>query len=121
MESPYPQVEGMLSPTDFPVLNEIFHRHPAYDFASGGIWVSAEEAVPALAELFHLLSNLPADLQPADAYFLECLQTLLAINGQWIRAPEDQRFDFVIRVATGDVPDLDDIAHHLCAWSHHEG
>ena len=28
-------------------------------------------------------------------------RTFLAINGQWISAPEDERFDFVIRVATG--------------------
>jgi prophage maintenance system killer protein len=37
-------------------------------------------------------------------------RTFLAINGQWISAPEDERFDFVIRVATGVVPDLDKIA-----------
>ncbi len=45
-----------------------------------------------------------------------CL-TFLGINGQRIAAPEDDRFDFVIRVATGAEPDLDDIAARLRAWS----
>ncbi len=47
-------------------------------------------------------------------------RTFLAINGQWISAPEDDRFDFVIRVATGVEQDLDTIAAQLRAWSHHE-
>lgn len=49
-----------------------------------------------------------------------CL-TFLAINGQWISAPEDDRFDFVIRVATGLEPGLDTIAAQLRAWSYQEG
>jgi death-on-curing protein len=48
-------------------------------------------------------------------------RTFLAINGQWISAPEDERFDFVIRVASGVVPDLDKIAEQLCTWSYQEG
>jgi death-on-curing protein len=48
-------------------------------------------------------------------------RTFLAINGQWISAPEDERFDFVIRVATVVVPDLDKIAEQLCTWSYQEG
>lgn len=48
-------------------------------------------------------------------------RTFLAINGQWISAPEDDRFDFVIRVATGAEPALDDIAEQLRAWSYSEG
>jgi len=48
-------------------------------------------------------------------------RTFLAINGQWIRAPEDDRFDFVIRVATGREADLDKIADQLRAWSYQEG
>ena len=42
-------------------------------------------------------------------------RTFLAIHGQWISAPEDERFDFVIRVATGVMPDLDTIAEQLRA------
>src|SRR3981189_1281812 len=48
-------------------------------------------------------------------------RTFLAINGQWISAPEDERFDFVIRVATGAMPDLDEIAAQLRSWSYQEG
>jgi death-on-curing protein len=45
-----------------------------------------------------------------------CL-TFLAINGQRISASEDDRFDFVIRVATGAESDLHDVAAQLRAWS----
>jgi death on curing protein len=48
-------------------------------------------------------------------------RTFLAINGQWISAPEDERFDFVIRVATGVLPDLGKIAEQLRTWSYQEG
>ena len=46
-----------------------------------------------------------------------CL-TFLAINGQWINAPEDDRFDLVIAVATGSAHDLERIASQLRAWSY---
>ena len=36
------------------------------------------------------------------------------------RAPEDERFDFVIRVATGMEPDLGKIAERLRQWSFQE-
>jgi len=45
----------------------------------------------------------------------------LGINGQWISAPEDERVDFVVSVATGLEPDLDTIAKRLRAWSYQEG
>lgn len=48
-------------------------------------------------------------------------RTFLAINAQWISAPEDERFHFVIRVATGVLPDLDKIADQLRTWSYQEG
>jgi death on curing protein len=48
-------------------------------------------------------------------------RTFLAINGQWISAPEDDRFEFVIQVATGALTDLDKIAGRLRTWSYQEG
>ena len=48
-------------------------------------------------------------------------RTFLAINGQWISAPEDDRFEFIIEVATGTLADLDKIADRLRAWSYQEG
>jgi death-on-curing protein len=47
-------------------------------------------------------------------------RTFLAINGQWISAPEDDRFEFVIRMATGALGDLDKIAEQLRSWSYQE-
>jgi death-on-curing protein len=44
-------------------------------------------------------------------------RTFLAINGVWINASEDQRFELVIRVATGDDHIIDEIAELLRAWS----
>jgi len=45
-------------------------------------------------------------------------RTFLAINGQWIKASEDQRFELVIQVATGDPHSVDEIAAALRAWSY---
>lgn len=47
-------------------------------------------------------------------------RTFLAINGEWLSAPADDRFDFVIRVATGVDSDVNEIAGQLRAWSHRE-
>lgn len=48
-------------------------------------------------------------------------RTFLAINSHWISAPEDERFDFVIRVATDAMSGLDEIAERLRSWSYQEG
>jgi death-on-curing protein len=47
-------------------------------------------------------------------------RTFLALNDQWISAPEDDRFDFVIAVATGSLRELGEIAEQLHMWSHPE-
>lgn len=46
-------------------------------------------------------------------------RTFLAINGQWVSASEDDRFDFVIGVATGGL-ELEKIAEQLHTWSYQE-
>jgi len=48
-------------------------------------------------------------------------RTFLAINAHWISASEDERFDFVIAVATGAMSDLHEIAAQLRGWSYQEG
>jgi death on curing protein len=48
-------------------------------------------------------------------------RTFLGINGHWISALEDDRFEFIIRVATGTLADLDKTADRLRAWSYQEG
>jgi death-on-curing protein len=45
-------------------------------------------------------------------------RTFLAVNSHWISAPEDDRFDFVIRVATGAEGDITAIAEQLRKWSY---
>ena len=48
-------------------------------------------------------------------------RTFLAINGEWISAPEDERVDVDISVATGAPADVHVIAEQLRAWSYRAG
>ncbi len=48
-------------------------------------------------------------------------RTFLAITGEWISAPEDDRFDFVVRATTAAQGDIHEIAEQLRAWSYQEG
>ena len=73
------------------------------------------------AALLHSLARTHARVDGNTRLAWTACRTFLAINGQWISAPEDERFDLVIRVATGAVPDLDKIAEHLRTWSYLEG
>ena len=86
--------------------------------------VFGEDAYPDLhlkaAALLHSLARNHALVDGNKRLAWTACRTFLAINGQWISAPEDERFDFVIRVATGVEPDLAKIAEQLCAWSYQE-
>jgi len=44
----------------------------------------------------------------------------LALNDEWISAPEDDRFVFVIAVANGSLRELGEIAEQLRMSSHGE-
>jgi death-on-curing protein len=87
--------------------------------------VFGEDAYPDLhlkaAALLHSLSRNDALVDGNKRLAWTACRTFLAINGQWTSAPEDERFDFVVRVATGAVRDLDEIAAQLRAWSYQEG
>ncbi|CAJ1494446.1 type II toxin-antitoxin system death-on-curing family toxin [[Mycobacterium] burgundiense] len=87
--------------------------------------VFGRDAYPDLhlkaAALMHSLARNDALVDGNKRLAWTACRTFLAINGQWISAPEDDRFDFVIRVATGAEPALDDIAEQLRAWSYSEG
>lgn len=61
-----------------------------------------------------------ASLRHDSAHDRSADRSALAINGQWISAPEDDRFELVIRVATNALLDPDKIAEHLRAWSYRE-
>jgi len=87
--------------------------------------VFGRDAYPDLhvkaAALMHSLARNDALVDGNKRLAWTACRTFLAINAQWIRAPEDERFDFVIGVATGAMPDVDEIAEQLRSWSHREG
>jgi death on curing protein len=73
------------------------------------------------AALLHSLARNHALVDGNKRLAWTACRTFLAINGQWISAPEDDRFEFVIQVATGALADLDKIAGRLRTWSYQEG
>lgn len=87
--------------------------------------VFGEDAYPDLhlkaAALMHSLVRNHALIDGNKRLAWTACLTFLAVNGHWINAPEDDRFDFVIRVATGAEPDVHDIARQLRAWSYQDG
>jgi death on curing protein len=87
--------------------------------------VFGQDAYPSLhlkaAALLHSLARNHALVDGNKRLAWTACRTFLAINGQWISAPEDDRFEFVIKVATGVLPDLDKIAEQLLTWSYQEG
>jgi death on curing protein len=87
--------------------------------------VFGEDAYPDLhlkaAALLHSLARNHALVDGNKRLAWTACLTFLAINGQWISAPEDERFDFVIQIATGVMPELGEIAGQLRAWSYQEG
>jgi death-on-curing protein len=87
--------------------------------------VFGRDAYPDLhlkaAALLHSLARNHALVDGNKRLAWTACRTFLAINGQWISAPENERFEFVIGVATGTLADLDNIAAQLRAWSYQEG
>ena len=87
--------------------------------------VFGQDAYPDLhlkaAALLHSLARNHALVDGNKRLAWTACRTFLAINAQWINGPEDERFDIVIGVATGEVHDLDDIAEQLRSWSYQEG
>ncbi|HEX2285463.1 MAG TPA: type II toxin-antitoxin system death-on-curing family toxin [Mycobacterium sp.] len=86
--------------------------------------VFGDDAYPDLhlkaAALFHSLARNHALVDGNKRLAWTACRTFLAINGEWIRAAEDDRFEFVVRVATGTLPDLDKIAEQLRTWSYRQ-
>jgi death on curing protein len=86
--------------------------------------VFGQDAYPELhlkaAALLHSLARNHALVDGNKRLAWTACRTFLAVNGHWISAPEDDRFNFVIQVATGAVPELDKIAEQLRTWSYQE-
>jgi death-on-curing protein len=87
--------------------------------------VFGHDAYPNLhlkaAALLHSLARNHALVDGNKRLAWTACRTFLAINAHWISAPADERFDFVIAVATGATSDLDEIAAQLRSWSDQEG
>ena len=102
--------------TDYGLLDSALSRPRAS--------VLGADAYPDLhhkaAALLHSLARNDALLDGNKRLAWTACRTYLAINGEWVSAPEDDRFDFVISVATGGQADVPAIAAQLRAWSHRE-
>jgi death-on-curing protein len=87
--------------------------------------VFGKDAYPDLhlkaAALLHSLARNHALIDGNKRLAWTACRTFLAINDHWITAPDDDRFNFVIDVATGGIPELDKSAEHLRTWSYREG
>ncbi|WP_374022389.1 type II toxin-antitoxin system death-on-curing family toxin [Mycobacterium sp. HNNTM2301] len=87
--------------------------------------VFGQDAYPDLylkaAALLHSLARNHALVDGNKRLAWTACRTFLAINAHWISASEDERFDFVIKVATGAMTGLDEIAQRLRSWSYQEG
>ena len=86
--------------------------------------VFGEDAYPDLhlkaAALLHSLARNHALVDGNKRLAWTACRTFLAINDHWIAAAEDDRFNFAIEVATGAMPELDQIAEQLRTWSYRE-
>ena len=102
---------------DYGLLESALARSRALIFGS--------DAYPDLhlkaAALFQSLARNHALVDGNKRLAWTACRTFLAINGEWISAPEDDRFDFVVRVTTGSQGDINEIAEQLRAWSYQEG
>lgn len=76
----YPVFEDSLADSELPTLTGLIYRQQADDYPSGGIWVTASEAVEALAELHTLMEKLPAEMPADDTYFAHVLTGLLTAS-----------------------------------------
>lgn len=110
-------VGGDVAISDFGLLESALARPRASVFG--------EDAYPDLhlkaSALLHSLARNHALVDGNKRLAWTACRTFLAINTQWISAPEDERFDFVIGVATGALSDLGEIAAQLRRWSYQEG
>jgi death on curing protein len=83
--------------------------------------VFGEDAYPDLhlkaAALLHSLARNHALIDGNKRLAWTACRTFLGINDHWISGPEDDRFNFVIDVATGEISELDKIADQLRTWS----
>jgi death-on-curing protein len=92
--------------------------------ARPGASVFGQDAYPDLhlkaAALLHSLAYNHALVDGNERLAWTACRTFLAINDHWITASENDRFNYVIEVATGAMSELGGIAEQLRAWSYQE-
>ena len=107
-------IDGDVAIRDYGLLESALARPRASVFG--------QDAYPDLhlkaAALLHSLARNHALTDGNKRLAWTACLTFLAINGQWISAPEEDRFDFVIGVATGALPDLEKAAEQLRTWTY---
>jgi death on curing protein len=82
--------------------------------------VVGAEAYPDIhtkaAALLHSLCRNHALVDGNKRLAWTACQVFLGLNGEWVEASEDDRFDLMIVVASGAIDNVDQIAEQLRTW-----
>jgi len=82
--------------------------------------VAGAEAYPDIhtkaAALLHSLCRNHALVDGNKRLAWTACQVFLGLNGEWVEASEDDRFDFMIAVASGAIDSVDQISEQLKTW-----
>jgi death-on-curing protein len=82
--------------------------------------VVGTEAYPDIhtkaAALLHSLCRNHALVDGNKRLAWTACQVFLGLNGEWVEASEDDRFDLMIAVASGAIDNVDQIADQLRTW-----
>ena len=82
--------------------------------------VVGAEAYPDIhtkaAALLHSLCRNHALVDGNKRLAWTACQVFLGLNGEWVKASEDDRFDLMIAVASGAIDNVDQIAEQLRTW-----
>ena len=82
--------------------------------------VVGAEAYPGIhtkaAALLHSLCRNHALVDGNKRLAWTACQVFLGLNGEWVEASEDDRFDLMIAVASGAIDNVDQIAEQLRTW-----
>lgn len=105
-------IEGEVAVRDYGLLESAVARPRTTVFGS--------EAYPDIhtkaAALLHSLCRNHALVDGNKRLAWTACQVFLGLNGEWVTASEDDRFDFMIAVASGAIDDLELIAAQLRTW-----
>ncbi len=105
-------IEGEAAARDYGLLESAVARPQATVFGS--------EAYPDIhtkaAALLHSLCRNHALVDGNKRLAWTACQVLLGLNGQWVTASEDDRFDFMIAIASGAIDEVHEIAAQLRTW-----